>query len=159
MTATYLTLEEALAAKYPFAALPVPDGEGWEIVFPDIAGVIGFSETWEGIGEEARSILRDWLEASAEEANPLPAPSGNWDPITREPDDFRLPRLSSTEDVARELGVSVRRVRALAHARGVGQMIGNSLAFTSQDIEEMRQRRKSGRPSKPSHPSSLASAS
>jgi predicted RNase H-like HicB family nuclease len=157
--ASYLTLEDALAANYPFAALPVPDGEGWEIVFPDIAGVVGFSETWEGIGEEARSILRDWLEASAEEGNPLPAPSCDWDPITREPEDFRLPVLASTQDIAKDLGVSVRRVRALAHARGVGQMIGNSLAFTPQDIEVLRERREPGRPSNPKHASALTSAS
>lgn len=159
MTAKYITLGDALAAKYPFVALPDPDGEGWEIVFPDIAGVVGFSETWEGIGAEARSILREWLEASADEGNPLPAPSEDWDPITRDPEDFRLPTLVSTEDVARELGISVRRVRALASSRGVGQIVGNSLAFTPRDIDTLRERRPAGRPPKSKRPTPLVSAS
>lgn len=154
--ANYIGLDDALAAKYPFTALPDPDGEGWEIVFPDIAGVVGFSATWEGIGEEARSILHEWLEASAEEGNPLPAPSGDWDPIMRQPDDFRVPALASTEDVAKELGISVRRVRALASSRGVGQIVGNSLAFTPQDIDALRQRRPAGRPSRSKHTASVA---
>lgn len=157
--ANYIALDDALTAKYPFAALPDPDGEGWEIVFPDIAGVVGFSETWEGIGAEARSILRGWLEASAEEGNPLPAPSCEWDPITRGPDDFRVPTLASTEDVAKELGISVRRVRALASSRGVGQSVGNSLAFTPRDIDTLRERRPAGRPPKSKHPTPIVSAS
>lgn len=155
--ANYIALADALAAKYPFAALPDPDGEGWEIVFPDIAGVVGFSETWEGIGEEARSILQEWLAASADAGNPLPAPSQEWDPITRQPGDFRVPALASTEDVAKELGVSVRRVRALAATRNIGQIVGNSLAFTPQDIDTLRERRPAGRPSKRQDSASLAS--
>lgn len=157
--ANFIALADALVAKYPFAALPDPEGEGWEIVFPDIAGVVGYSETWGGIGEEARSILRDWLEASAEEGNPLPAPTSDWDPITRSRDDFRVPTLASTEDVAKELGISVRRVRALASSRGVGQTVGNSLTFTPQDIDVLRERRPAGRPSKSKHPTPVVSAS
>lgn len=157
--AHYIALDDALAAKYPFAALPDPEGEGWEIVFPDIAGVVGFSETWEGIGAEARSILREWLVASAEEGNPLPAPSEDWDPITRGLEEFRVPALVSTEDVARELGISVRRVRALASSRHVGQIVGNSLAFTPRDIDTLRERRPAGRPSKSKHATPIVSAS
>lgn len=51
----------------------------------------------------------------------------------------------STEQAAEELGVSVRRVRALARSRGLGTRIGRDLLFTPEDVDAMRERRP-GRP-------------
>jgi predicted RNase H-like HicB family nuclease len=150
--AAYLDLDEALAAKYPFAAIPAHGGDGWEIVFPDVPGVVGYAETWEGIGEEARSILSEWLHLEHEDGHSLPAPDYEWNPIKRSPGDFTVPRLYSTDEAANELGVSRRRAAALAKSRQVGQKIGNSLAFTDSDIDAMRERT-------PGRPPSDASAS
>ena len=139
----------ALATKYPFAAFPTPDGDGWEIVFPDIAGVVGFSETWVGIGREAETILAEWIEAATEDGFAIPAPSLDWDPIERQPGAFKLPKLYSSEEVATELGISTRRVPSLAKSRNLGQIVGNSLVFTPEEVDAMRDRRL-GRPRK--HP-------
>lgn len=138
--ATYTDLDTALSAKYPFAAIPTPDGEGWEIAFPDIPGIIGFAETWEGIGEEARMILHFHLEGTAEDGNPIPTPNHDWNPITRDPGAFDIPTLYSAEEASRELGISRRRVAALAKSRSVGSRVGNSLVFTDRDLDSMRQR-------------------
>jgi predicted RNase H-like HicB family nuclease len=144
---SYVDLNSALGAKYPFAAIPAPDGEGWEIVFPDVPGVVGFAESWEAIGVEARAILAEWLTLEDEDGNPLPAPDTNWIPIARDPEDFELPKLFSTEEAANELGISRRRVVALAKSRGVGTIVGSSLVFTEPDIDTMRDRTP-GRPPK-----------
>lgn len=147
----YTTPEHALAAKYPFAAIPSPAGDGWEIVFPDIAGVVGFSETWEGIGPEAELILSEWITGEAEDGHPIPSPSPDWDPIEVEPSDFRLPEVYSSDEVAEMLGVSVRRVQALAKDRQRGKIVGNSLVFTLDDVAAMR-------PGKPGRPRKVAAA-
>jgi hypothetical protein len=51
----------------------------------------------------------------------------------------------STQQVADELDVSVRRVRALAKNRGLGKIVGGSYVFTLADIDAMRIR-EPGRP-------------
>ncbi len=145
----YMSSQKALTTKYPFAAIPNPDGDGWEIIFPDIAHVVGFSETWEGIGTEAQSILAEWIEAATEDGFAIPAPSADWDPIEIEPGAFKLPELYSSEEAATELGISSRRVPALAKSRNLGQIVGNSLVFTPEEVDAMRERR-AGRPRK--HP-------
>jgi predicted RNase H-like HicB family nuclease len=145
----YVSSQKALAAKYPFAAIPNPDGDGWAIVFPDIAGVVGFTETWNEIGNEAQTILALWIATSAEDNHPIPAPSPDWDPIEREPGAYKLPELYSSDDVGEMLGISSRRVPALAKSRHLGQLVGNSLVFTLEEVDAMRDRRP-GRPKK--HP-------
>lgn len=145
----YTTPEHAFNAKYPFAAVPNPDGDGWEIIFPDIAGIVGFAETWDEIGKEAQSILALWITTSAEDNHPIPAPSSDWDPIEIEPGAFRLPEVYSSEEVAKQLGISSRRVFALAKSRKLGRKVGNSLVFTLDDVVAMRER-SPGRPRK--HP-------
>lgn len=148
---SYLPLPPALNAKYPFAALPEPDGSGWSIVFPDIPGVVGFAANWHEIGTEAQAILAEWLTGEDEDEHPLPGPTPDWDPIRRQPSDFALPALSSAEDVAEELGISKRRVLALAKSRDVGQRVGNALVFTESDIDQLRERQP-GRPRRHSVP-------
>lgn len=141
-----LPLAEALTTKYPFAALPEPDGSGWAIVFPDIPGVIGFSPDLAGIGPEVASILAEWMTGQAEDGRTIPAPSPDWDPIQRKPEDFTW-SLASADDVAQELGLSKSRVIALAHARGVGRMVGNAFVFRPEEIDALRERHP-GRPRK-----------
>lgn len=53
--------------------------------------------------------------------------------------------LMTTEQMAGQLGVSVRRVRAIASARGIGWSIGRDTLFRPEDIEAMR-------PGKPGRP-------
>ncbi len=53
--------------------------------------------------------------------------------------------LMTTEQMAGELGVSVRRVQAIANRRGVGWSIGRDVLFRPEDIEAMR-------PGKPGRP-------
>lgn len=153
---TYVDLDTALTSNYPFAAIPLPGGDGWEIVFPDIPGVIGFAETWDAIGNEAHSILAEWLTIEDEDGRPLPAPDHEWTPVSRNRGDFDVPRLHSAEDAATALGISRRRVTALARSRQVGSMVGNSLVFTDRDIDAMRERTP-GRPA--SDPSAARQAS
>lgn len=143
----FLSSQTALTAKYPFAAIPNPDGDGWEIVFPDIAGIVGFAETWDEIGNEAQTILALWITTSAEDNHPIRAPSPEWDPIEIEPGAFKLPELYSSEQVAGQLGLSGGRVAALAKSRNLGQLVGNSLVFMPEEVDAMRDRRP-GRPKK-----------
>jgi len=58
--------------------------------------------------------------------------------------------LLSTDDMASQLGVSVRRVRALARARGAGwQVSRGTWVFVPEDVERMR-------PGPPGRPASTA---
>lgn len=62
--------------------------------------------------------------------------------------DMELLSLMTTADVAAELGISERRVRALATARNVGWRVGRGVwVFRPADIEMLRIRRP-GRPSR-----------
>lgn len=64
--------------------------------------------------------------------------------------DMELLSLMTTADVAAELGISERRVRALAAARNVGWQPGQGVwVFRPADIEMLRIRRP-GRPSRAS---------
>lgn len=146
-TKHYVARDKALAARYPFVAMPSRDDEGWLIVFPDIPGVVGFATTWDAIGVEAQNILAGWFEGEAEDGHPLPAPTPEWNPVERQPGDYSLPTLYSTEDVANILGVQKRQVQKLAASRSVGSKIANGLVFTPEDIEQMHDRRL-GRPRK-----------
>jgi hypothetical protein len=51
----------------------------------------------------------------------------------------------TTAEVAKLLGLSTRRVRALAASRNLGQKLGPILVFTPDEVEQMRER-KPGRP-------------
>jgi hypothetical protein len=56
-------------------------------------------------------------------------------------------RLRNTLEVAHHLGLSPRRIRALATERGLGFKLGGRMFFTAQDVREMRVRR----PGTPGH--------
>uniref|UniRef100_A0A6M3J857 Putative DNA binding, helix-turn-helix domain containing protein n=1 Tax=viral metagenome TaxID=1070528 RepID=A0A6M3J857_9ZZZZ len=53
--------------------------------------------------------------------------------------------IYTTKDVARILGISTRRVRALTRSRKLGRKMGRDYLYQASDIENMRTR-KVGRP-------------
>lgn len=130
------TVEEVLARNYSFIAKADLEDGGWIIYYPDLPGVMTQAETYAEIGEMAEDALRVWVEAQLDAGRPIPKPS-----------DFELPdwdwaaageQLKPTKQVAELLGVSSRRVLALAADRGVGQRFGRSVMFTDADIDRMR---------------------
>jgi hypothetical protein len=50
------------------------------------------------------------------------------------------PNLYTAEDAARILGISPRRIRALAQSRRLGQRLGPLWVFSERDLEGMRVR-------------------
>lgn len=130
----------APGTKYPFVAVPEEDGSGWTIRFPDLPGAIGFAETWEGVGEEARVVSELWISDLEEDDIPVPAPSLDWDPINRSPDDFHIDAVLTSKEVAELLGVTPRRVNALATTRGVGRIVGGAKVFAPREVAAMRHR-------------------
>lgn len=58
-------------------------------------------------------------------------------------------KLYSTRDAAKELGISVQRVKQLRDAYKVGQVIGRTLIFTEDDLAVLRNRDKSTGPKRP----------
>src|SRR4051812_13630 len=118
-----LTLEEALAARYPFEAQVYADGT-WGFRFPDLPGLSGYAETWEEIGPAAQESVRVHLEFMARDGDPLPAPTVQPDYIAVHPDSVLaviLPEYADeewaylrTQNVAEQLGLSEDRVRKLA---------------------------------------------
>jgi predicted RNase H-like HicB family nuclease len=151
-----LTLEEALAAKYPFEAKVYEDGT-WGLDFPDLDGLSGYAETWEEIGPAARESVRVHIEAIARDGDPIPAPTVEPDYVLVSPDSplsVILPEYSdgewaymTTAMVAKDLELSEDRVRKLAASRGLGRKWGRDYFFTESDLEAMKIR-KPGRPKK-----------
>jgi predicted RNase H-like HicB family nuclease len=140
MAKKMITLNEALKLRYPFIA--EVDEDGWHCLFPDLPGCSVFAQTWEELGEIAPKVVSTWLELTAELRGVVPAPTMNvkarWKPGA-----FR-PGFTSAEAAAL-LGISVRRVQALARARGVGRRHGRALLFSQDDLDALRER-KPGRP-------------
>jgi predicted RNase H-like HicB family nuclease len=130
---------------YPFVAIPEDDGSGWTIQFPDLPGATGFARSMEDVGREAKLISEFWLEDLEEDGLDIPVPSTDWDPINRQPEDFRIPKVYTTQEVAELLDISTRRVNALASSRGVGQLLGRAKVFTRDEIQKLKHRQP-GRP-------------
>lgn len=53
----------------------------------------------------------------------------------------------TSAQVATMLGVSQRRIQALAKTRGLGRMVGHTMVFTESEVTAMRVRKR-GRPKK-----------
>lgn len=130
---------------YPFVVTPEEDGSGWTIQFPDLPGATGFAESIEDVGREAKSVSEFWLEDLEEDGIDVPEPSKGWNPINRQPEDFRVPKVYTTQEVAALLNISRRRVNALASNRGVGKLIGRAKFFTMSEVQKMKHRQP-GRP-------------
>jgi predicted RNase H-like HicB family nuclease len=135
---------------YSFNVEPDPGG-GWIIWFPELPGCSGWSERIEDVGSEAKVIARIWLEMERERQHPVPRPldyqsQEKWSQGNDVSVDDSGP-LIGVPDMAKLLGVSPRRVQALAKERGVGRRFGNYLVFAESDIERLRPR-SPGRPSR-----------
>lgn len=131
-----IKVEEVLARNYSFIAKADLEDGGWIIIYPDLPGVMTQADTYEQVGEMAEDALRAWVEIQIEDGRPIPEPS-----------DLELPewdwrrsgeQLKSSREVAELLGVSQRRVLALAADRDVGRRFGRSVMFSEQDIEQMQ---------------------
>lgn len=144
------TLDEILKRSYSFRAEADLDTGGWVIWFPDLPGCMTQAETFDEIGPMAEDAFRAWVTASFEYGNHIPPPSDTsgdidawqWPGPTPRSDD--APTITAAE-AAQRLGVTVRRISALALSRKVGTMFGRYRLFSERDIEAMRERRP-GRP-------------
>jgi predicted RNase H-like HicB family nuclease len=130
-----------LKRQYAYMVRFNEEGGHWEIFFPDLPGLSTWVESVDEIGQEADDILTMWLRELIEEGSPIP-------PASRNP--FTWNWTGSTKDVAKELGVSPRRVRQIASSRGIGMKSGRDHVFTRRDIDAMRERRR-GRPPRRKH--------
>ena len=148
------SVDEVLARYYPFAAIPDPSG-GYGIVFPDLPGCTSYSPTWEGVGSAAREASAGWLEGEFDRNYPIPAPTNDWDP--RPPHRTGLKRLDgqpeprpiyTAEYVASLLDVTPSRIRQIARARSLGQIVAGVWMFTPADVVAMQDRPGRGRPAK-----------
>jgi predicted RNase H-like HicB family nuclease len=141
MPKKWLTLEDALNAQYPFRVQV--DEDGYHAMFPDLPGCVVFAQSLEEFGEIAPIVLRSFLEGTAELRGVVPAPTVKEVEFHWKPSAFR-PGFTSHEAAAL-LGISVRRVQALARSRGVGRRHGRVLLFSQEDLDALRER-KTGRP-------------
>lgn len=130
---------------YPFVVVPEEDGGGWSIQFPDLPGATGFVENLEDIPNEVATVQALWLGVLADDGRDYPNPSYDWNPINRQPDDFTVGKVFTTQEAAELLDLSVRRVNALSNARGLGKLLGKVKVFTEQEIDNMKHR-SAGRP-------------
>jgi predicted RNase H-like HicB family nuclease len=129
------------ARQYPFRVEPSPSG-GWTIWFPDLPGCSSWALDWESIGVMAHEVVEGWLESERRRKHPIPEPSAKTDNL--------WPRSAyhvmvgdygpaiGVPDMAKIIGVSERRLRAIAQSRGVGRKFGNYLLFVKSDIERLR---------------------
>lgn len=137
------TVREVLERNYSFIAKADLEDGGWVIIYPDLPGVMTQADSYEEVGEMAEDALRTWAEAQIEAGRPIPEPSEldlpewDWDTVGEQ--------LKTTAEAAEILGVSARRVLALAEDRGTGRRFGRSVMFTNDEIEQMKPR-KVGRP-------------
>lgn len=127
------------ARRYPFAALPTDEGTGWEIVWPDVPGVVGFAETPETIGAEAIDLMAEYIEEAMARGQAMPLPDPDWNPTEFTSAAFEH-RTLTVQEVADELGVSRRRVHALAESRSLGKMVGKQRMFAPSEVDSMRER-------------------
>lgn len=137
------SLQEILDRHYPFAV--VAERNGWSIVFPDLPGCSSYAESWAEIGTQAEDALATWIEASLEMGHPIPDPTEDWNPVDMRPSDFQVATMT-VADMAEQLGVTERRVQALASSRGIGRRFGRALMFVPADVNALR-------PGKPGRPS------
>lgn len=139
-------LEAVLDRKYTFLVQADSEINAWVIVYPDLPGCISQADSYEEIGRMARDVLVDWVSAQIEDGRPIPEPREY--PVPEWDWDNAGETLRSSAEVAEVLGVSQRRVLALAKDRGVGRKFGRSVMFSSKDIT-MMEPKPVGRPAVP----------
>jgi predicted RNase H-like HicB family nuclease len=130
---------------YPFVANAY-DG-GWAITFPDLPGAMADAENWTEVGPVAHEALVVFIETQLAMGKSVPAPSVDTDFLAATDDDYRraadgynisaMPRQFTTEQAAEMLGLTARRVAAIASRRRVGRQVGRGYLFTERDIVEL----------------------
>lgn len=128
------------AERYPFRVQPERDGS-WTIWFPDLPGCSTTALTWEEIGPLAHEVAELWLESEQERQHPIPGPSPTVEDYWPQGTDVMAGEYGPAIGVpamAKIIGVSERRLRAIAKSRGVGRKFGNYLLFLESDIEQLR---------------------
>lgn len=144
------TLAEIQARRYSFRVEADQEAGGWVIWFPDLPGCMSDAETWEEIGPMARDAFEGWTASVFERGLAVPPPRDATGDIRTWKAPAPVPRMSETptltaSEVAQRLGVSIRRVSALAKSRGTGTKFGRYRLFSEQEVDAMRDRRP-GRP-------------
>jgi predicted RNase H-like HicB family nuclease len=128
------------ADRYPFRVQPERDGS-WTIWFPDLPGCSTTALTWAEIGPMAHEVVELWLESEQERQHPVPEPSPTVEDYWPRGTDVMAgdfgPAIGVPE-MAKIIGVSERRLRAIAKSRGIGRKFGNYLLFLESDIEQLR---------------------
>jgi hypothetical protein len=104
---------------------------------------MSYAETLEEIGPQARIAFELWMTAEYEAGRPIPEPTVGAEAPRWTKEEMHAPLTA--QDVAAELGVTVRRVNALASQRGVGRILGKARVFTGSDVAALRP----GRPGRP----------
>jgi hypothetical protein len=66
--------------------------------------------------------------------------------LTREQYAEAFATTSTAPQIAADLGITRRRVAAIARSRGLGTMVGNQVLFTPQEVAEFGKPRLPGRP-------------
>ena len=129
---------------YPFVAHA--DTDGWHIFFPDLPGCQTFAESWDEVSIKARHIFEDWIDMLADQGREIPEPTIAEDELPWPVEKFSGGRLWTTAEAAKEIGVSVRRVRQIAAGQEVGFRQGRDIVFNDREIESMKVRKPVGRP-------------
>lgn len=132
-----MTLAEIMSRNYSFVAAADLDDGGWVIKYPDLPGCITTADSYEEIATQAKGALEAWVEATLRNGDPIPEPSDyplpEWDWATEGTDSEVL----TTNQVAEHLGVSPRRVRAIAQQRNIGRKIGQTLTFRRAELPKL----------------------
>lgn len=137
-------LQEVLKRKYTFTVVADPEESEWIITFPDLPGCRTVATTWSDVTEMAKEAFEGWITARYEDGLCIPDPSSHLSPLW-DWESVMSPAPYTTDDIAARLGVSRRRVQALASDRGLGRKVGRDYRFTERELELMTPR-SSGRP-------------
>lgn len=130
---------------YPFVVIPEVEGTGWTIQFPDLPGATGFVTDLKDVPHEVETVQKFWIDCIEDDGREAPTPSFDWNPIDRQPEDFTVEKVYTTQEVADLLNLSTRRVNAISNSRGLGRLLGRVKMFTEKEIDNMKIRT-TGRP-------------
>ncbi|HEX3303416.1 MAG TPA: type II toxin-antitoxin system HicB family antitoxin [Thermomicrobiales bacterium] len=126
---------------YQFRVAAQDDGT-YAIWFPDLPGCSTSATSVDEIGPVALEVMQLWIESEVEQGRPLPdmskRPDVLWPHEAYLVDEEEAPSYLLARDIASQLGVTERRVSAIAQRRGIGTMVGRLRLFRPDDIEALR---------------------
>lgn len=67
-------IEEYMKLPYRFDLVKDPDGNNYEVRYPELPGCAAIGDTTESALQNARYALRKWLNTSIEEGKEIPLP-------------------------------------------------------------------------------------